>query len=334
MPRQSGADELAQWAAARAPGLLARAEAEAVAVLRDALVAAAREHTVAAPPRRAQTEPRPQPEQTAEEGELLWAYCVLRAGDRRPTDLRGVAPAFAVEPVEAAGLVALVSKVPRAEFGAEPLRRNLNDIAWLERVARAHEAVLDKTLAEATLVPLRLCTVFEDRKSVRRMLGNERESLTAALDALEGRQEWGVKLLVETDRLEDQARARVGDTSDVGDSTGGPGGSYMLRRRLDRQVREVARSLMAELADDVRTALERSVLEVVTHPPQNRELSGHEGEMLLNAACLVDSSRVDALRELVTALEDRHHELGARVELTGPWPPYNFVPHGGAPALA
>jgi hypothetical protein len=32
------ADELARWAAERAPGLLARAEADAVAILRDALV--------------------------------------------------------------------------------------------------------------------------------------------------------------------------------------------------------------------------------------------------------------------------------------------------------
>jgi hypothetical protein len=41
----------------------------------------------------------------------------------------------------------------------------------------------------------------------------------------------------------------------------------------------------------------------VTHPPQNRELSGHEGEMLLNGAYLVDVSRVDGLRELAVERE-------------------------------
>jgi hypothetical protein len=29
-------------------------------------------------------------------------------------------------------------------------------------------------------------------------------------------------------------------------------------------------------------------------------------------------------------LERDHAHLGARLELTGPWPPYNFVPGGGA----
>jgi hypothetical protein len=40
------------------------------------------------------------------------------------------------------------------------------------------------------------------------------------------------------------------------------------------------------------------------------------------------------LRGLVDELETHHRALGARIELTGPWPPYNFVPSRGAGALA
>ena len=68
-------------------------------------------------------------------------------------------------------------------------------------------------------------------------------------------------------------------------------------------------------------------------PPQNRELSGHEGEMLLNGAYLVDADRVDGLRALVAELEEHHARSGRGIELTGPWPPYNFVPRASA-ALA
>jgi len=57
-------------------------------------------------------------------------------------------------------------------------------------------------------------------------------------------------------------------------------------------------------------------------------LSGHEGEMLLNGAYLVEAERVDGLRELVAELECDYDALGARIELSGPWPPYNFVPGG------
>jgi hypothetical protein len=69
-------------------------------------------------------------------------------------------------------------------------------------------------------------------------------------------------------------------------------------------------------------------------PAQNPELSGHEGKMLLNGAYLVEVERVAGLRALVAELEERHGALGARLELTGPWPPYNFIPGGGTAALA
>ena len=48
--------------------------------------------------------------------------------------------------------------------------------------------------------------------------------------------------------------------------------------------------------------------------------------MLLNAAYLVESAKVPRLHELVDELQEQHRGLGARLELTGPWPPYNFVP--------
>jgi len=155
------ADDLAGWARERAPALRARAEAEAVAALRDALVAAAlSEERV-----RARTPAPPPPPEPAGEG--IWVYGILR-GDAPPLPA-GVAKK-PVERVNGAGLTALVSRVPLAEFGAEPLRRNLNDLAWLEEVARAQEAVLDAALADATVVPLRMCTIFERDQRVLDML--------------------------------------------------------------------------------------------------------------------------------------------------------------------
>jgi hypothetical protein len=322
-------DELARWASRRAPELLSRAEAEAVAMLRDALVEAALS-------RRSKPKPEPPaPKAPAVTGDALWTYCVTRAGEPLPGDLRGVDRSAPVR-VESGDLVALVSSVPLAEFGEEPLRRNLNDLAWLERVARAHEDVLESALATTTIVPLRLCTIYENEDRVRGMLEEERETLIEALEQLEGRQEWGVKLLVDREKLVEAARSRsqeAGDLEDGLESRAG-GGAYMLRRRLERRVREVADALAEEVARDVHARLQDWASDAVTRPPQNRDLSGHEGEMLLNAAYLVQIDRVDGMRDLVAELEDLHRPLGARLELTGPWPPYNFVPRGADAALA
>lgn len=331
-------DDLAPWAHKRAPELLARAEAEAVAALRDALINAALaqrsgDRSTRAPRGRVTREAASAGDRSS--GDALWAYCVLRAGEPLPAGVSGIAGPGPLERVEARDLAALVSRVPLDEFGAAPLRENLNDLAWLERVARAHEAVLDQALGQSTIVPLRLCTIYESEQSVREMLEREHDSLVQALEALAGRQEWGVKLIVDKDRLAEEARSRSAEAGALGDELGARtgGGAYMLRRRLERHVREAVDSLGGELAEQVHVQLQHWVDDAVILPPQNPELSGHEGQMLLNGAYLVDAERVAGLRKLVAELEERHRALGARIELTGPWPPYNFLPGRGTPGL-
>lgn len=325
--------ELDRWAAERAPGLVARAEAEAVAVIRDALVAAGlgdrRAHGPAGgsdPEREASPARRP----PSDAPDLLWAYCVMRDDDRICVDAPGVA-GTAVQRVVSGGLAALVSRVAGAEFAQEPLTRNLNDLGWLERVARAHEAVLDATLAQGTIVPLRMCTIFEDERGVGEMLERRRASLVEALDTLDGRLEWAVKVLVDGDRLLDAARARHGDRGS--DAAAGAGGAYLQRRRDERGTRDEASRLASEIAQQIHARLQDWALDARTAPAQNRELSGYEGEMVLNASYLVERERFEELRGIVAELEEHHRDLGARLELSGPWPPYNFVPAQDASAL-
>jgi hypothetical protein len=326
-------DALERWARQRAPALIARAEAEAAAVLRDALVAASLSEAGArgetsrpATPFAPKAAPAPPPADTRP---LVWTYCVLRARDPDPVGVPGVAE-VGVERIEAEGLAALVSRVPAGDFAAEPLARNLNDLTWLERVARGHEAVLDAALSQSTIVPLRMCTIFENDGGVRDMLEQQRDSLGDALTALDGRLEWAVKLLVDRERLVEAARTYDAEN----ETASGEGGAYLQRRRAERGAREAASRLATDTAQQVHARLQDWAIDARTRPPQNRELSGHAGEMVLNAAYLVERERTDELRQIVTELEEHHRELGVRIELTGPWPPYNFVPGPDTAALA
>jgi hypothetical protein len=100
----------------------------------------------------------------------------------------------------------------------------------------------------------------------------------------------------------------------------------MLRRREERRLAELADRIAGDLAEDVHAHLRECASDAVLNPPQNRELSAHEGEMLLNGAYLVDSASIERLRAAVDELQDRHRPLGARLVLSGPFPPFNFVP--------
>jgi hypothetical protein len=251
--------------------------------------------------------------------QLLWAYGVVPAKAAPSVRVAGVAGG-AVDAVSDGELTVLVSPVPRDQFDAAPLRTNLNELTWLEQVAREHEAVLEDVFPDTTIVPLRLCTIFDDADGTRRMLERERDALSHALARLQGRQEWGAKLLVEGSRLASTA-APEGDQAQGEEG----GAAYLARRRHERETREEARTLAAQLVDEVDGALREHALDAVRLRPQNRELSGHAGDMLLNGAYLVDADDAEALRATAAELQERYAGYGAQLVVTGPWPPYNFA---------
>ena len=75
-----------------------------------------------------------------------------------------------VDVVDHRGLQAVVSTVRLEEFGEEGLRRNLEDLAWLETVARGHDAVVQAVAAHGPTAPLRLATICLDDDGVRARL--------------------------------------------------------------------------------------------------------------------------------------------------------------------
>jgi hypothetical protein len=223
----------------------------------------------------------------------------------------------AVRVLEECGLAAVVSTVNLADFGEEALQRNLEDLGWLESTARAHHGVIDSVAASAVTLPLRLVTVYRTDQRVRDVLRERNEEFTQALDRITGRTEWGVKGYADP-----QEFSSSGATGD--DPAGArPGTSYLLRRRAERHTEEEARQEAAACAQRIDTELCDIAATRHLHPPQDPQLSGHQGWMILNGAYLVDDKRAEDFRTAVAGLTALRP--GIRLQLTGPWAPYSFA---------
>jgi hypothetical protein len=326
-------------AAEVAPAVVADARAEAEAKARSILsreltrallsesegILGASSRSVAPPARSSPVEePRAEPLAPLQESTLgLYLYGVVHANVRIAGHLPGVDAGHEVFLLEDEELAAVVSLVPLEEFDEEQLRENLNDVAWLEEKARAHEAVLEAMLGSTTVVPTRLCTIFRDEAQVREMLGQEEATMLDALERLDGKAEWGAKAFAEAGAL-DRAAAERAD----GESGGGalsPGVAYMDRRRKEAHAREEAEEIADGWAQRIHESLARGAAEALLNPLQRREVSGHEGDMLLNGVYLVENEGVERLRQLAAELDEEYRGRGVSIELTGPWPAYNFV---------
>jgi hypothetical protein len=326
---------LEQLAAEGAEDLIREAQAEARAAIKARLRTESERALLEAVERAERPRPTPSRPEPAQEqqpaaeaaqpprelGDGLWVYCVAGEGLQAPA-AASVAPGRELGVVRAAGACALVSEVPLADFGEDGLKRNLNDLEWLERVARAHEEVLETALEQGALIPMRLCTIYNEENHVRAMLAERRSEFAEALERLAGRAEWGVKLVADRARLAERARARAAGAFSTAASEGV---AYLGARQQDRRLRDEVDALLDEVVCESHARLEEWAAASELLPAQGRELAGYEGEMVLNGAYLVDDDRIERFREVLDELRGQYHETGLSFDLTGPWPAFHFA---------
>jgi hypothetical protein len=198
------------------------------------------------------------------------------------------------------GLIAVVSHVPEAEYGEAPLRARMADPEWYAATARAHRTVVDALTAVTTPLPLRVGTVFRDDSGVRTVLEARESDFLRALDRLEGRVEWGVRLYADDDAPGEKEAEE-----------GRPAPVELFASRLHEA--------LCARAEDAR----------LHAPCRPEETAGDGGPVgparrnVLNAAYLVPRAASEGFVERVNRARDE--EPGVRVELTGPWAAYSFA---------
>jgi hypothetical protein len=212
-------------------------------------------------------------------------------------------------------LAAVLAQVPLSEFGEDVLPERLNDRSWLEEKARAHEDVLLRLLDHTTVVPFRFGSIYHDLDSVEQLLARRRGPFVRALDSVRGRVELGVKAWRTEPPAEDAPEPASGR-------------AYLERRLEERRRAAEAAEAIGDALRDAHTRFLSAAEDGVLNRPQPRELTGRGDEMVLNGAYLVAADDT-ALLDEVAAVGDRYRHLGLVFELTGPWPPHNFVDPGG-----
>ena len=205
---------------------------------------------------------------------MIWIYGICDRAELPPPAGRGLADA----PLEARAegeLVAVFSRHAQAVGDPEPAA------LW------AHEQVVERLMAERTVVPVRFGSTVADDEALGRLLVERREPFAAAIARLRGRVELGVRV-----RGEAAAAARSGR-------------GHLAGKLQDSRRAVALHEPLAGLA-----------CEAVRQPERDA------GE-LLRGAYLVDRAGVERFCGGVRHLQDAHPDIA--ILCTGPWPAYSFV---------
>ena len=143
------------------------------------------------------------------------------------------------------------------------------------------------------------------------------DDLSAALDRVEGRREWSVKVHASGAPAE-QPQDRVDSNVEVGS-----GAAYLQRKRAAADRRRAAGERSLHVADEIHGALAAVSVAARQLPPQDPRLTGRPEPMILNGAYLISIDEGPAFRALVERVGESHPD--ASIEVEGPWPPYSFA---------
>ncbi|WP_328885380.1 GvpL/GvpF family gas vesicle protein [Streptomyces sp. NBC_00316] len=254
---------------------------------------------------------------------VTYAYAVARntAGlEEAAAALTGVAdtPVHLVRGTRGDELVLAVSGVPAHDFQEDALKTHLEDLAWLEAVARAHHGVIEALAALTTVLPLRLATVYLDDDRARSILEAEWPAFADRLSRLAAHIEWGVKIYVEA-----AARPAAPGTGSAAANDLSPGRAYLRTRKAQQSVRDDVYRAAQRAAERVEAAGRRHAADRARHRVQQGELATAPGENVVNDAYLVPLDLAEAFRTEVSSAADGIP--GVRIEVTGPWAPYSFA---------
>ena len=277
------------------------------------------------------------PDKFADEGEgsaeavAFYVYCVgeraslapLLADERLPPAIEDTS---ALEVVESNELAAVVSAVPLSDYGEGVLAERIGDPGWTAVRVMRHERAVEFFSRRAGIVPLRFGTIYLTRERVVSMMDERRGELSRIIERLRGREEWGVNLYADRARLREavvtlspRLRELAGQAANAS-----PGQGYLLRKKIEAaradEVRVETRRVAREVEETLAAASEGAARLRV-----HKDESGEHGEVAAKLAFLVERERFDAFRSAAERLAEKYDAPGFRLELTGPWPAYNFA---------
>lgn len=266
--------------------------------------------------------------------EAYYLYCIGESEALAALDEKELPPP--IEPdtafvrIDGGSLSAVASAVPLADYGEEALRARLADATWVAVRAMRHERVVEHFARRASVVPLRFGTIYLESENVERMLGERGDELRAIIDQLRGREEWGLNVYSDRARLKEEVVSLSPLLSELSEQAAqaSPGQAYLLRKKIDSLRETEARAETRRVAATIERELTEAAAAAAARLRVLKDEGGEQGELAAKLAFLVERDRFAEFRAAAEQLAQKYEGAGFRLELTGPWPPYNFAAGG------
>lgn len=254
---------------------------------------------------------------------IIYVYCIVREAPDP-----GMVERFPDMLLIKAGKFYVVAKqVSPVEFSDEQLKLNLADEAWLDRNAREHLSVIVMVMQQQAVIPFNFGTLFMTGEALAEFVEEYGLKLDASLTALVGREEWAVKAWCDESVLKQNLHLGSKAIADLEKeiAAASPGKAYLLRKKkeemAEREMSAIHSRHAHAVVDGLRPFAEKLVLNRIASP----DVTAPGIRMLINAVFLVETAHIGTFLGVADDLGNQYREVGVSLDVTGPWPPYDFI---------
>ena len=264
----------------------------------------------------------------------LYLYCIGESQLLAPlikADLPGAIESdVRIEMVSASGLGAILSAVPIADYGEEVIEERLGNASWAAVRVMRHQQVVEHFARRASVIPLRFGTIYLRRDRVEQMLAENGAEFLSIIERLRGKEEWGVNVYVTRATLMEALTTispRLREFAEQA-AAASPGQAYLLRKKIEALRTDEARVEIKRATSGIEREL-ATFSDGASRLRVTKDETADQGEVAAKLAFLVSRSRFDEFRVAAETMAEKYAASGFKLELTGPWPAYNFADQSG-----
>ena len=257
----------------------------------------------------------------------LYLFCFARSnliGELEGTGVDGQHPLSVFRPFP--NLCAVLSEVRLEDFcgGAAELR--MRDLAWVGPRALRHEAVVEEVMRHSPVLPARFGTLFSSQERLAEFVDRHGAAISQFLERVADQEEWSVRGLLDRKQAGRALTSASLAAQEAQLAALLPGRRYFEEQRIRARAEKELSLWLKETRRQVANHLRLQASDFCECPEVPREPPESGIEVVLNWAFLLPKSATPAFRARINQVNEKHAMGGLVLELSGPWPPYRFVP--------
>jgi len=235
-------------------------------------------------------------------------YCILQSPGDGALTMPECPNGHPLHIIENHGLCAAVGNIP--DTGAVGTTTEV--LEYHRIIASFHDRL--------AVIPFRFGTILDSAADVERLLERKAEQYAKLLQELEGCSEMGIRAIGEEPRRQTPPPDAANDVR--GSFSGNPGTQYMSRLKVQHQQAHVASQADERAMERYRAPFDGIFRKFRSEVSRSKGTNDSADSVIRSLYFLVPKQSLHRFRQTFAELAARED---ARLLLSGPWPPYNFV---------